>query len=193
MKINYIKNATPKLFGVSSRKKQGFTLIELLVVIAIISLLSTVVLASLGTARGKGKDAKRVAGLKQVQIALEMYYDDFGRYPDNVSGSGNFNEDCWECDNAFFQDLNKLVAIDPYLNTRPADPSTIPAGSFWGFWYKTSGSGQDYLIAITGTSESFGTVPVSMQNTTFYLGTNSISISTPAASNWSLFTDTSGF
>jgi len=35
-------------------KKKGFTLIELLVVVAIISLLSSVVLASLSSARAKG-------------------------------------------------------------------------------------------------------------------------------------------
>lgn len=56
-------------------KNRGFTLIELLVVIAIIGILSSVVLASLNSARQKSRDARRVADIKQLQTALELYYD----------------------------------------------------------------------------------------------------------------------
>lgn len=63
------------------KNKKGFTLIELLVVIAIIGILSSVVLASLNTARQKARDAKRVADIKQLQTALELLYDTCGAYP----------------------------------------------------------------------------------------------------------------
>lgn len=63
--------------------KRGFTLIELLVVIAIISILASVVLANLGSARQKGRDGKRVSDLKQIQLALELYYDTNSQYPTN--------------------------------------------------------------------------------------------------------------
>ncbi len=62
---------------------RGFTLIELLVVIAIIGLLSTVVLASLGTARGKGQDTSIKRQLKTVQTQAELYADTNGRYNSN--------------------------------------------------------------------------------------------------------------
>ncbi|MBI1975440.1 MAG: prepilin-type N-terminal cleavage/methylation domain-containing protein [Candidatus Vogelbacteria bacterium] len=55
-------------------KNKGFTLIELLVVIAIIGVLSSVVLASLNTARNKGNDAKVKAQLSGVRSAAEVYY-----------------------------------------------------------------------------------------------------------------------
>ena len=67
--------------------KRGFTLIELLVVIAIIGILSSIVLASLNSARKKGRDARRVADVKQLQLALELYYDANGAYPATVSTS----------------------------------------------------------------------------------------------------------
>ncbi len=61
--------------------KKGFTLIELLVVIAIIGLLSTLAVVSLNNARQKSRDARRVADVKQIQTALELYYNDATAYP----------------------------------------------------------------------------------------------------------------
>ncbi|MEK7627949.1 MAG: prepilin-type N-terminal cleavage/methylation domain-containing protein [Patescibacteria group bacterium] len=69
------------------KEKRGFTLIELLVVIAIIGILSSVVLASLNSARKKGRDARRIADAKQLQLALELYYDAQGSYPAALSAA----------------------------------------------------------------------------------------------------------
>jgi general secretion pathway protein G len=68
-------------------KNKGFTLIELLVVIAIIGILSSVVLASLNSARAKSRDARRVADLRQLKIALEMYFNTNNAYPQTPSGN----------------------------------------------------------------------------------------------------------
>ena len=62
-------------------KPKGFTLVELLVVIAIIGLLSTLAVVSLGSARSKARDARRISDIKQIQTALELYYADQGVYP----------------------------------------------------------------------------------------------------------------
>ena len=56
------------------KKTQGFTLIELLVVIAIIGILSSVVLASLTTARSKGTSAAVQAELANARAQAELYY-----------------------------------------------------------------------------------------------------------------------
>lgn len=61
-------------------------MIELLVVIAIIGILASVVLASLNKARKQGRDARRVSDIKQLQLALELYFDSGRRYPDTLQG-----------------------------------------------------------------------------------------------------------
>lgn len=67
------------------KENRGFTLIELLVVIAIIGILSSVVLASLNTARQKSRDAKRISDVKQLQLALEFYFDANNGYPSAIN------------------------------------------------------------------------------------------------------------
>lgn len=63
------------MFMTSSKRTSGFTLIELLVVIAIIGILSSVVLASLNSARNKGADAAVKSNLSGIRSQAEMVYD----------------------------------------------------------------------------------------------------------------------
>lgn len=95
-------------------KNKGFTLIELLVVIAIIGLLATIVLVSLNTARAKARDANRIADLKQIQLAVEMYYDDNGSYPNRHAYTTTSN-----CGSSWCNLENDLSA---YISSLPRDP-----------------------------------------------------------------------
>ena len=115
---------------------RGFTLIELLVVISIISLLSSVVLASLNTAREKAQDARRQADLQQMQIALELYFDDNGTYPLYTSttyvGSGKAT--------AGLTDTNFDEDMGPYINA-PSDPVFTDETGDYIYIAQTDGSG----------------------------------------------------
>src|SRR3989344_4887526 len=71
--------------------KKGFTLIELLVVVAIIGILASVVLASLNSARNKGKDAAIFAQLANMRGQAELYYatnNDYGTGNAALAASG---------------------------------------------------------------------------------------------------------
>jgi len=61
-----------RIMVTKSRFTKGFTLIELLVVIAIIGILSSIVLVSLNSARGKARDAERVSSLKEMATAIQL-------------------------------------------------------------------------------------------------------------------------
>jgi len=62
MNMNQLKNLPTTSFA----SFRGFTLIELLVVIAVIGILASIILAAVSGARGKARDAQRVANLQQA-------------------------------------------------------------------------------------------------------------------------------
>ena len=69
------------------KNQKAFTLIELLVVIAIIGVLSSVVLASLNTARLKAADAAVRAQSAQLRNIMAFEYSDTGTYTAIKNGS----------------------------------------------------------------------------------------------------------
>jgi len=122
----------------------GFTLIELLVVIATISLLSSIVFASLNSTRAKARDAKRISDIKQLQLALELYHADTGTYP--ASSMGGFTWALGSCDTGsnYFTNLAPLVS-GGYISALPVDPinnrTTVTPRQC--YWYGTYGHSVD--------------------------------------------------
>jgi prepilin-type N-terminal cleavage/methylation domain-containing protein len=105
--------------------KKGFTLVELLVVIAIIGMLSTIAVVSLGQARLKARDAKRIADMRQVGAALEIYYSDQSAYPTFSSGNGaTINGDCISSTNG----IAATCAGTTYMAVVPTYP-TVSGGT----------------------------------------------------------------
>lgn len=123
--------------------KKGFTLIELMVVIAIIGILATIITASLGSARAKGRDAKRIADLKSVQTALANYYLDNDMYPTNIYGTSG----------ATAAPAKGLAPT--YMPVVPTDPGFgVSGSSCQGASYSTGGcyGYQAYAYVTTGAT-----------------------------------------
>lgn len=85
------------MLKIFKKKNKGFTLIELLVVIAVIGLLASIVLVSVGPARKKARDARRLSDVRQINLAMEMCYDDSGcagaeQYPDSENYANDIDK-----------------------------------------------------------------------------------------------------
>lgn len=78
-----------------NKNSGGFTLIELLVVVAIIGVLAAVVLSSVGIARQKARDAARVQGIHQLQLALDLYKNTTGSYPSSANCGASLPNAGW--------------------------------------------------------------------------------------------------
>ncbi len=136
----------------NSRKIRGFTLIELLVVIAIIGMLSSIVFASLNTARQKGRDAKRLAEISELRKSLEYYFSENGAYPPSATlTNGNYPNTSWSnSSNASWLGTQPFPsAMSKYFSKLPVDPinSVGWAGGDTTFNYSyVSCGGNQYMI-----------------------------------------------
>ena len=92
--------------------KRGFTLIELLVVVAIIGVLASIILVGLSGFRSRGRDARRIADLRQVQNGLELFFTRTGAYP---------TASCWSGGATCLSEV--LVAAGIGINQIPRDPT----------------------------------------------------------------------
>lgn len=123
------------------QKKKGFTLIELLVVIAIIGLLSSVILAGLTSARAKGRDARRVADIKSVVNALELYRSSNNAYP-AVPTTGT------ACSASTFNCVGNLTVLvsGGHISALPNDPIASRIGTDLNYRYSVNATG--YIILV---------------------------------------------
>jgi prepilin-type N-terminal cleavage/methylation domain-containing protein len=103
---------------------KGFTLIEVLIVVFIIGLLASVVLVGLGAFRARGRDARRVADLRSIQNALELYYGAANnQYPTGVNFAGM---------------RAALLGANIGVSSVPQDPGN--------FQYQYGSNGQSYIL-----------------------------------------------
>lgn len=106
----------------SPKNKRGFTLIELMVAVGIVGLLLTVLLFSVSQSRARARDAERLADVKRLQVAIELYYDREREFP------------------AALED----VAL--FIQEIPQDPLVSRIGTEDEYQYQSDGT--DYALAI---------------------------------------------
>lgn len=92
-------------------KQNGFTLIELLVIIVIIGILVSFTSIKVFDGIVKARDSQRKSDLKQLQTAVQLYFQDYNEYPASCKST----EPCWT---NFFGEGN----TNTYIKAMPQDP-----------------------------------------------------------------------
>lgn len=143
-----------------NKNKKGFTLIELLVVIAIIGLLTTLAVVALDSARTKSRDAKRVTDIKQIQTALELYFNDHGGYPGVDPANTLGTVSTLGClDDAGFATAGGCSATPLYMGQIPSDLQP----------YAAAGTGYSYVSRSALDTGNCSSPNCPRYNITFFL------------------------
>lgn len=143
-------------------KQKGFTLIELLVVIAIIGILSSIVLASLSTARNKGKDAAIQGQLSSARTAAEIYYSNNGNKYRVAAGSafiacndtgGVFVDGAGATGSNMKAILDAIASGTNSASYSNMDCGITAAGDAWSIAAKLPGAGTYSCVDSTGAAK----------------------------------------
>ena len=126
--------------------QRGFTLIELLVVIAIIGILAATVLASLGSARSSGQDAKVKQQLASLRSEAEIFYGSHSNTYTGMCASAGFGTTYTK----LFTGLTSAACVDSTGTAWAASADLTVTGS--GFWCVDSTGASKEITASVGTA-----------------------------------------
>lgn len=93
--------------------RRSFTLIEVLVIVLIIGILMAILAPSLSRAREQAKVVIVNAELRQIGVALDMYFDDYRKFPPTYEdcGTGKLTDHLYQ--------LPKVLITNDYLPSMP--------------------------------------------------------------------------
>lgn len=98
-----------------AENNRGISLVELMVAISIIGATATIASAQIDDILPMARDAQRKANIRQVQTALNIYYDDHLEYPISVNNMPSVSD--WSKIEKILEDPEAM-----YMPEVPQDP-----------------------------------------------------------------------
>lgn len=135
--------------------KKGFSLVELLVVITIIAILSVVAYTAVGGQTVKARDSKRKQDLNTIQSAMELFFIDKNRYPDETANVYTVNNTAKS-----YQIIDETDVPKKFLSQVPIDPRKAddddgdPVNQDLPYSYKYDSVNKAYQLAATFEDEN---------------------------------------
>jgi general secretion pathway protein G len=110
-----------------AHRKRAFTLIEILVVVAIIALLAAILFPAFQSARGKARSAVCQSNLKQIGAAIQMYTQDYDRFPRGLDPSDKYSPEIWSSR----PDVQAFLADTPLLQSDEVLGNYLKSAGVW--------------------------------------------------------------
>lgn len=120
----------------STKNNRGFTLLEILIVLGILGTIMAMVLSRINDSRNRAKVKEAMLNLNTWSEAINMYYNDCGKYPTSLEALTQESADCkhWE--------------PGAYKKLKPKDP--------WGSDLVYSIEGSNYSLKSLGQDKKEG-------------------------------------
>jgi prepilin-type N-terminal cleavage/methylation domain-containing protein len=132
-------------------RKKGFTILELLIVVAIIGILTAATLVLLSDTRARGRDAKRLSDMREIEKALNLYYSSNQNFPTSVSTTTLSGEDA----------VSTTLENAGHISHLPPDPHH----PILSYQYVTDASGTEFTLTFCLETDTIQTFNQGCDNT----------------------------
>jgi type II secretory pathway pseudopilin PulG len=132
-------------------KARGFSSFEFVTVIAIVAACVSLFSSAITITRDKSADATRFSNLREVEMALDAYYADYGTYPLS-SGTKSHTPSGYSLDSACGYPFTKITGslipalVPKYIQSIPTDPAFQEGQATDANCYVYESNGANYIF-----------------------------------------------
>lgn len=149
--LKYIRSIKIKIEKYLPNHSLGFTLLELMIAVSIMAIIASIGFVSFNQAQLLARDSKRKQDLRNIAVALEIYYQKNKKYP-QAGPSCAYGSNCYVTSTS---GAGWIPALDSsYISKLPLDPINTgqpfyTSSTAYGYSYGNVSSSGNYYDLIT--------------------------------------------